>query len=65
MVADGYNKIETWDAENIEEIANNVSQRYLKLIGEDPEREGLKRTPVRVAKALNFLTMGYNHESAR
>ena len=58
---DGYNKIETWDAENIEELAS-IYHRVLELIGEDPEREGLVRTPVRVAKALNFLTNGYNHE---
>src|SRR5664280_2603061 len=59
-VADGYNKIETWNNETIEEIAS-MYKRQLKLIGEDPEREGLEKTPVRVAKALNFLTMGYNH----
>ena len=59
MVADGYNKIETWNAETIKEIAT-MYQRILKLIGEDPEREGLEKTPVRVAKALNYLTMGYN-----
>jgi GTP cyclohydrolase I len=59
-VVDGYNKIETWNSETIEEIAS-MYRRILKLIGEDPEREGLEKTPVRVAKALNFLTMGYNH----
>ena len=60
LVADGYNKIETWNSKTIEEIAS-MYRRILKLIGEDPEREGLEKTPVRVAKALNFLTMGYNH----
>ncbi|MBI4664544.1 MAG: GTP cyclohydrolase I FolE [Verrucomicrobia bacterium] len=33
--------------------------RQLELIGENPERDGLKRTPLRVAKALDFLTQGY------
>ena len=60
LVLDGYNKIETWNSETVEEIAS-MYRRILKLIGEDPEREGLEKTPVRVAKALNFLTMGYNH----
>jgi GTP cyclohydrolase I len=60
LVADGYNKIETWNNETIKEIAS-MYHRILKLIGEDPEREGLEKTPVRVAKALNYLTMGYNH----
>ena len=32
----------------------------LSLIGEDPEREGLKRTPLRVTKAILKLTSGYN-----
>lgn len=60
LATDGYNKIETWNQETIEEIAS-MYHRILKLIGEDPEREGLEKTPVRVAKALHYLTMGYNH----
>jgi GTP cyclohydrolase I len=55
----GYNKVESWDADNINELSS-IYYRVLKLIGEDPDREGLKGTPVRVAKALNFMTMGYN-----
>jgi GTP cyclohydrolase I len=56
---DGYKKIETWNEGTIDEMAG-MYKRILKLIGEDPEREGLIKTPERVAKALNFLTMGYN-----
>ncbi len=59
LTEDGYNKIETWNAETIEEMAT-MYKRILTLLGEDPEREGLLRTPVRVAKALNYLTVGYN-----
>jgi GTP cyclohydrolase I len=58
-VSAGYNKIETWNAKNIEELAS-IYYRVLQLIGEDPEREGLIKTPERVAKAMNFLTNGYN-----
>jgi GTP cyclohydrolase I len=59
VTENGYNKIETWNSSTIDEMAS-MYKRILKLIGEDPEREGLLRTPVRVAKAMNFLTLGYN-----
>lgn len=60
-LTDGYNKIERWDPETIKEISQYY-YRILKLLGEDPEREGLLKTPERVAKALSFLTRGYRQE---
>jgi GTP cyclohydrolase I len=57
--ATGYNRIESWDAENIKELSSHY-YKVLQLIGEDPEREGLKNTPTRVAKAIKFLTNGYS-----
>lgn len=45
-----------------EELTSKIAYHYkeiLKLIGEDPEREGLKKTPIRAAKALIDITAGY------
>jgi len=64
IITNGYNKIESWDRKNINELAS-IYNKVLKLIGEDPDREGLKGTPVRVAKALHFLTMGYNQNPCK
>lgn len=44
-----------------EELAKLV-RRQIELLGEDPEREGLRRTPERVAQALQFLTQGYSKD---
>ena len=56
---DGYVKIDRYDQEKIERIASHY-QAILGDLGEDPSREGLLQTPVRVAKALQFLTHGYD-----
>ena len=53
-----YTKEEIYDEKVTAEIAVHVKE-ILNLLGEDPEREGLVKTPERVAKSLQFLTQGY------
>ena len=48
--------------EGIEELADHYKE-VLKLLGEDPEREGLEKTPMRVAKAMQTLTKGYQMDA--
>jgi len=45
-----------------EETITDLVRRMLVLIGEDPNREGLRRTPERFAKALRYLTSGYRQD---
>lgn len=56
-----YKKTETFDISATEQIARHVAA-ILALLGEDPEREGLVKTPERVAKALQFITKGYQED---
>ncbi len=55
---EGYERIDQYDDAKIQQISSHYGD-ILSAIGEDPQREGLKRTPERVAKALQYLTHGY------
>ena len=48
--------------EGLDELASHY-RSVLELLGEDPEREGLLKTPMRVAKAMQILTRGYTQDA--
>ena len=52
---------ETEYREGLDELAER-HQSVIDLLGEDPEREGLQKTPMRVAKAMQILTRGYSQD---
>ena len=53
---------ETEYREGLEQLAQHYRE-ILTLLGEDPEREGLQKTPMRVAKAMQVLTRGYEMDA--
>ena len=56
-----YIREERYDADRIEKLAYHYRE-ILSLLGEDTEREGLLKTPERVAKAMSFVTKGYSQD---
>src|SRR5690606_27624340 len=57
-----YNKTEQYD----ENVTEGLVQHYrstISLLGEDADREGLIKTPERVAKAMQYMTQGYQSDA--
>lgn len=60
----GYLKIDQYNNDTVERISKHYVD-ILDALGEDPNRESLKKTPERVAKALQYLTHGYGVDPAK
>jgi len=58
-----YKKIDQYDEDTTKELAS-LYEKTLDLLGEDSSREGLIKTPMRVAKSMQFLTQGYYQNGA-
>ena len=54
-----YKKLEQFDPETTTALAKTYKE-VLSTLGENPQREGLQRTPERMAKAMQYLTQGYS-----
>ena len=57
-----YRKVEEFGSTSIESLSNNYLE-IIKTLGEDPDREGLQKTPERIAKAMQYMTQGYNQDA--
>jgi len=61
---EGFRRVDDYNDEMINAISD-VYSKVIRNLGEDPNREGLLKTPERVAKALAFLTHGYDLDPAK
>lgn len=59
-----YCREDSYDDKTIDEISAHYRE-IVRLLGEDPEREGLLKTPERVAKAMAFMTKGYSEDPCK
>jgi len=59
-----YTKTEEYNPEVTESIRNSYTNIITQL-GEDPDREGIMKTPERASKAMQFLTSGYSQDPAQ
>jgi GTP cyclohydrolase I len=57
-----YHKKEEFDQETTEALMKDY-ERIIGLLGEDPRREGLLKTPERMAKAMQYMTQGYQQDA--
>ena len=54
----GYLKIDKYDEACVAELATHYKE-IIRLLGEDPNREGLLKSPERIAKAMLYFTFGH------
>ncbi len=59
-----YCREESYDNKTIEELSGHYRE-ILRLLGENPQREGLLKSPERVARAMAFMTKGYGEDPRR
>ena len=57
-----YKKVESYD-EDVTEGLKHQYREVIKLLGEDPNREGLEKTPERIARAMQYMTQGYHQDA--
>jgi GTP cyclohydrolase I len=57
----GYEAIEHYDPEKLAQLQEHY-EAILRILGEDPQREGLQKTPLRMARSMQFLTHGYSQD---
>lgn len=56
-----YEKLERFNPERTEKLMEHY-KAIIQLLGENPDREGLQKTPLRMAKSMQFLTHGYDED---